>query len=78
MKEMTCNQLGGACDKVFQADTFDEMAALSKQHGMEMFTNGDKAHLQAMEEMKKIMESADTINQWMAEKKKEFDNLPEI
>ena len=37
MKTMTCNQLGGACDLEFHAETFDEMAQLSKQHGMEMF-----------------------------------------
>jgi len=27
----TCKQLGGACDKVFQADTFEEIAELSKR-----------------------------------------------
>ena len=34
---MTCIQLGGACDKKFQADSFEEIAKMSKQHGMEMF-----------------------------------------
>ena len=48
MKTMTCRQLGGACDLEFRADSFDEMAALSKQHGMEMFKTGDQAHLAAM------------------------------
>ena len=37
MKTMTCKQLGGACDKEFHANTFDEMAEMSKTHGMEMF-----------------------------------------
>ncbi len=37
MKTMACKQLGGACDKIFQSNTFDEMAQLSKQHGMKMF-----------------------------------------
>ena len=41
MKTMTCSQLGGACDKEFQAETFEEMAELSKQHGMEMFQQGE-------------------------------------
>lgn len=36
MKTMTCKQLGGACDKEFSANTFEEIAELSKQHGMEM------------------------------------------
>ncbi len=31
MKTMTCRQLGGACDKKFHAETFDEMAELSKK-----------------------------------------------
>ncbi|SGZ03445.1 hypothetical protein [Moritella viscosa] len=30
MKTMTCNQLGGACDEKFQAESFDEIAELSK------------------------------------------------
>lgn len=37
MKTMTCKQLGGACGLAFHANTFDEMAELSKNHGMEMF-----------------------------------------
>ena len=48
MKTMTCEQLGGACDKVFQANTFDEIADMSKQHGMEMFQSQDAEHLKAM------------------------------
>ena len=48
MKTMNCKQLGGACDTVFQAETFDEMAEISKQHGMEMFQKNDEAHLKAM------------------------------
>ena len=36
MKTMTCNQLGGACNLEFRASTFEEMAGLSQQHGMEM------------------------------------------
>jgi hypothetical protein len=37
MKTMTYKQLGAACDKKFQTDSFDEMAELSKAHGTEMF-----------------------------------------
>ena len=44
---MTCNQLGGACNKEFQAETFEEIAEMSKQHGMEMFQSNDEAHLEA-------------------------------
>jgi len=37
LKTMTCNQLGGACEKEFRSEIFEEMAEMSKQHGMEMF-----------------------------------------
>ncbi len=53
MKTMTCNQLGGACDLEFSANSFEEIAEMSKQHGMEMFQKKDAAHLEAMGEMQK-------------------------
>ena len=77
MKTMTCRQLGGACDQKFSADSFDEIAALSKKHGMQMFQKGDKAHLDAMNEMQKMMKSPDSMSQWMSSKKKEFEALPD-
>ena len=77
MKTMTCKQLGGACGQKFNANTFDEMAALSKKHGMEMFQKGDKAHLEAMNEMQKMMKSPHLMNKWMESKRKEFDKLPD-
>jgi hypothetical protein len=33
---MTCRELGGASDLNFFANTFEEIAEMSKQHGMEM------------------------------------------
>lgn len=74
---MTCKQLGGACDQKINAKTFDEMAALSKKHGMEMFQKGDKAHVEAMNEMQKTMKTPDSMKLWMESKRKEFDSLPE-
>lgn len=76
MKSMTCKQLGGACDKVFQAETFEEMAALSKQHGTEMFRQKDAAHLEAMGKMQDLMKSPESMQQWFSQKKKEFEALP--
>ncbi len=74
---MTCNQLSGACSKEFHAETFDEMAKLSQQHGAEMFQNGDEAHLKAMEVMKEKMQDPKAMQEWMEEKRKEFEALPE-
>jgi len=75
MKTMTCKQLGGACDQEFQAETFDEIAKLSQQHGKEMFEKGDEAHLKAMNEMRDLMQDPNAMQEWMDEKRKEFENL---
>ena len=77
MKTMTCNQLGGACDKEFQADTFEEMAAISKQHGMEMFQKKDAAHLEAMNKMQELMKAPEDMEKWFKSKRKEFEALPD-
>lgn len=77
MKKMTCKQLGGACEQVFEANTFEEIAELSKQHGMEMFQKKDSAHMAAMGEMQKLMQSPNAMNEWFEARKKEFENLPE-
>ncbi len=74
---MTCDQLAGACDMEFHAATFDEMAKLSQQHGIEMFQKGDEAHLKAMERMKETMNDPKSMQEWMDAKRNEFEALPE-
>ncbi len=76
MKTMTCKQLGGACDVEFHADTFERLAEMSRQHGMEMFQKGDQAHLEAMKKMEELMKSPNEMQLWMEGKKREFDSLP--
>lgn len=77
MKTMNCKQLGGACDKKFQAETFEEIAEMSKQHGMEMFQKQDAVHLGAMAEIQKLMQKPGAMENWFENKKKEFEALPE-
>jgi hypothetical protein len=77
MRTMTCKELGGACDLEFHAKTFEEMAQMSQSHGKEMFQKGDKPHLQAMGEMRHLMQSADGMAQWMEGKRKEFEAKPD-
>ena len=77
MKTMTCKQLGGACDQEFHADTFDEIAEMSKKHGMEMFQKNDEPHLKAMSEMQELMKSPNKMNKWFENKRKEFNELPD-
>lgn len=76
MKTMTCKQLGGACDLEFHADTFEDIAQQSQQHGKEMFEQGDEAHLEAMQGMRELMQDPEAMQQWMDKKRKEFESLP--
>ena len=73
---MTCKQLGGACDIEFHAKTFEEIAEISKNHGMEMYQKGDEKHLKAMNEMQDLMKSPEATNGWFENRRKEFDALP--
>lgn len=75
MKTMTCRQLGGACDLKFQAESFEEIAEMSKNHGMNMFEKGDEAHLKAMEDMKKLMSDPEAMSKWFEDKKRVFEEL---
>ena len=77
MKTMTCIQLGGACDKEFHANTFEEIAEMSKTHGMEMFQMGDEEHLKAMNEMQELMKSPEAMKEWFDSRRRDFDELPE-
>lgn len=75
MKTMTCKQLGGACDKEFHANTFAKMAELSKTHGMEMFQQQDKDHLEAMNKIQALIKKPEAMAEWFKSKKKEFEAL---
>ena len=77
MKTIKCKQLGGACDKEFRANTFEEAAEISKQHAMEMLQQKDEAHLKAMGEMQELMQEPETMAAWFENKKREFNALPE-
>ncbi len=73
---MTCKQLGGACDLEFKAETFEEIAEMSKQHGMEMFQKNDEPHLSAMQKMQELMASPEKMKTWFEDRKREFEALP--
>jgi hypothetical protein len=77
MKTMTCKQLGGSCSQTFSANTFDEIAMMVSKHAREMVQQGDAAHIEAMNEMRKSMASPDAMNTWMDEKRKTFNALPD-
>lgn len=77
MKTMSCQQLGGACSKEFTANTFEEIAEISKKHAMEMFQIGDHDHLKAMSEMQELMKNPEVMKEWFENKRKEFEAMPE-
>ena len=72
---MTCKDLAGACDAEFHAETFDEMAEISRKHGMEMLEQGDQAHIEAMEKMKELMNDPEAMKKWFETAQKRFDSL---
>jgi hypothetical protein len=74
MKTMTCKQLGGACDKEFSANTFEEISQLSQHHGIQMHQQQDAPHLQAMEKMQTLMKDSSKMQEWFESKKAEFDS----
>ena len=77
MKTMTCEQLGGACAKEFRAASFDEIAELSKQHGIEMFEKQDAAHLEAMNRMRELSAQPEAMKAWFEARRQAFEDLPE-
>jgi len=77
MKTMTCRELGGVCDEKFSAKSFEEMVELSKAHGMEMFAKGDEKHMEIMSKIMEIMNDPKKQEEWIAQKRNIFENLPE-
>jgi predicted small metal-binding protein len=77
MKTMTCRQLGGACDQKLSANSFEEIAEVSKKHVTEMFQINDEDHLNAAGKMKELMKTPGAMKEWFENKRKEFDALPE-
>ena len=77
MKTIKCKDLGGACEFEFIANSFEEVAELSKQHGAEMYQKQEPAHLDAMSAMQEMMENPGDIHKWFESKRKMFEELPE-
>ena len=77
MKTMTCKELGGACDKKFSGETFDELAEQSRAHGMEMMVTKDADHVQAIQTAMEIMQDPAKMEAWINEKIAVFEGLAE-
>ena len=77
MKQLSCKDLGGACDEIFSANTFDEIAKLSQAHGKEKIQQKDVPHLEAAKAMTGIMADNEKMQAWMTEMKNKFDTQPD-
>ena len=71
------NPTGGACNQEFHANTFEEIAELSKAHGMEMFQKQDESHLEAMNKIQELMKKPGAMEEWLESKRQEFEGLSE-
>lgn len=49
MKQLTCRDVGGACDEVLSGETIEELGEMAKKHVMDV---NDEAHQEKMQEMK--------------------------
>jgi hypothetical protein len=76
MKVITCQQLGGACNKEFKGNTFEEIAEQSKSMVWKCTSKGIKLILRQCGKMKDLMQSPEAMKQWFEEKRKVFDALP--
>ena len=74
---MTCKDLAGACDAEFHAETFDDIADLSKKHGMAMVEKGDQAHIDAMNKMMELMADPEAMKEWYESVQKMFASQSE-
>ena len=74
---MTYKQLDGAWEKRFLANTFDDITQLSQTLGKEMFQINCQSHINAMNEMVKLMQNTHALNQSFDAKEIEFDSLEE-
>jgi len=76
MKQMTCRDLGGACDALINGNTPEEMGENSKKHVMELKLKGDTSHDEAMQAMMKM--SPEQFQAFWADFLKRFKEAEEV
>jgi predicted small metal-binding protein len=76
MKRMTCRDLGGPCDAVFTADSFEELGKKSHEHVIDQMQMGDEAHLLAANKMRNA--TPEEQKNMMAQFKRKFEEAPNL
>jgi len=77
MKTMTCQQLGGPCDRALRGNTADEVIKAQDKHLKEMVAAGDDAHESAAKEMKGRWKNPIAGMGWYRKAKRDFAALAE-
>ncbi|HVW66252.1 MAG TPA: hypothetical protein VHA78_00810 [Candidatus Peribacteraceae bacterium] len=77
MKHITCRQMGGPCDAVFEGDTPGEIATAAEEHITEM-AKTDPAHQQTYDMMAAIGSSPQSHAKWQKDFQQMFDDAPAV
>jgi hypothetical protein len=76
MKTMTCQQLGGVCDRSLDGDTGDDIIKAQDRHLREMVAAGDTTHANALHDMKSRWKNPIAGMGWYRKVKRDFKALP--
>lgn len=77
MKTMTCNDLGGPCDRPHHGATADDVIKAQDKHLREAVAQGDHDHDDALKAMKARWRHPISGMGWYRAAKRRFAELPE-
>jgi hypothetical protein len=76
MKKATCKELGGVCDFVVKGETAEQMGQASRDHVMDMVSDGDSYHKAAIAKMMSMGKAAQMA--WYKEFEAKFNELENV
>ncbi len=76
MKTMTCKQLGGPCELAHHGESADDVIQAQDRHLKEIVAAGDRAHEQALADMKGRWKRPWSGMKWYKAAKRDFAALP--
>lgn len=77
MKHITCKQMGGPCDAIFEGTTGDEIAAQAEAHITEL-AKTDAAHAKAYDDMASIAADPVRHQEWKERFAALWESAPEV
>lgn len=76
MKAITCRQMRGPCDAVFEGETTGEIEKAAEKHITEM-AKTDPAHQKTYDMMAKTASDPESHKKWQQDFQKMFDEAPD-